>query len=187
MRLVVWLMAITVIAIVLVIGAMLASEAIVKPMVAERVERDLGASLQSFVDQELAALPAPVDEPQVYRVSEGELNQRIAEQPDLGPLDEARAEIRADGVVIHLSAYRMSGTYQAEVTEENGSILIANGNLSGPLSYVIPVEELEQAANEAILDSLVASNVLVAGVTLVDGEIVLTLEPTGAGNDVSSG
>ncbi len=40
MRLVVWLMALTLIAIVVVIGAMLASEMIVKPMVAERVEAD---------------------------------------------------------------------------------------------------------------------------------------------------
>lgn len=187
MKLVVWLMAVTVIAIVLVIGAMLASETIVKPMVADRVERDLGAGVQSFVDEELDGLASPVDGPQEYHVSEGELNQRIAEQPDLGPLDNATAEIREEGVIIHLSAYRMSGTYRARVTEADGVVRIEDGSLDGPLRYVIPVEDLERVANEAILDSLVASNVQVTDVTLVDGEMVLTLEPTGAGNDLPTG
>lgn len=187
MKLVVWLMVVTVIAIVVVIGGMLASEALVKPMVAERVERDFGEGLQSFVDQEIAALPEPVSAPQQYMVTEAELNQRIAEQQDLGPLDDASAEINADGIVVHLSAYRMSGTYRAQVTETDGAVRLENGSLSGPLSYVIPVEDLERIANDAILSSLVASDVQVTDVTLVDGEIVLTLEPTGAGHGISTG
>ena len=118
--------------------------------------------------------------PQQYLVSEGELNQRIAEQTDLGPLDGASAEIHADGIVVHLSAYRMSGTYRAQVLRSDGAVSIENGSLSGPLSYVIPVEELERAANEAIIGSLVATSLRVTDVTLAEGEIVLTLEPTGA-------
>ncbi len=180
MKLVIWLMALTLIAIVVVIGAMLASETIVKPMVADRVEAELGQGVETFVAQELAALPVPVDAPQQYLVSEGELNQRIAEQPNLGPLDKATAEIHEEGIVVHLSAYRMSGTYRAQVVEANGAVSIENGSLSGPLSYIIPVEDLERAANEAILGSLVTSSLRVTDVTLVEGEIVLTLEPTGA-------
>jgi hypothetical protein len=187
MKLVIWLMSVTVIAIVLVIGAMLASETLVKPLVAERVERELGVGVQSFVDQELAALPAPVDSQQQYLISEAELNQRIAEQPDLGPLDDATTEIHPDGIVVHLSAYRMSGTYRADVTATDGAVRIVNGALSGPLSYVIPVGDLEQVANDGILSSLVASNVRVTDVTLVEGELVLTLEPTGAGHDSPTG
>ena len=186
-RLVIGLMTVTVIAVALVIGAMVASEALVKPMVAERVERELGSSIQTFVDQELAALPEPVEEPQQYAVSERELNQRIAEQSDLGPLDEASAEINPDGIVVELSAYRMSGTYRAQITEIDGTLRLENGSLSGPLSFAIPVEDLEETANNAILDALVTSNVQITDVTLVDGEIVLTLEPTGAGNDTPSG
>ena len=187
MKLVIWLMTVTVIGIVLVVGGMLASETVIKPMVADRVERDLGEGVQTFVNQEIAALPAPVSSPQEYRVTEGELNQRIAAQPDLGPLDDATAEINADGIVVSMSAYRMSGTYRAQVTATDGAVTLQNGSLSGPLSYVIPVDDLERVANEALLSSLVTSNVRVTDVTLVDGEIVLTLEPTGAEDDVPTG
>ncbi|CAN5698557.1 hypothetical protein BH23CHL2_BH23CHL2_09820 [soil metagenome] len=188
MKLVVWLMTVVAIAIVLVIGAMLASENIVKPMVGDRIERKLGAGVGSFVDQELAALPEPpANGSQQYLVSEAELNQRIREQQDLGPLDDATAEINDDGIVVHLEAYRMSGTYRAQVEAESGAVKIDDGTLSGPLSFFVPVEDLERAANEAILSSLAASNLQVTGVTLVEGEIVLTLEPTGAGNDIPSG
>lgn len=188
MKLVIWLMSVVVIAIVLVIGTMLASENIVKPMVGDRVERELGTSVGSFVDQELAALPTPsAGAPQQYLVSEAELNQRIAEQQDLGPLDGATAEINDDGIVVHLEAYRMSGTYRAQVEAESGAVKIDDGTLSGPLSFFVPVEDLEQAANDAILSSLAASNLQVTDVTLVEGEIVLTLEPTGAGHDTTSG
>ncbi len=74
----------------------------------------------------------------------------------------------------------MSGTYRAQVVEVDGAVSIRNGSLSGPLSYVIPVGELERAANEAIIGSLVATSLRVTDVTLAEGEIVLTLEPTGA-------
>ncbi|MEZ4521992.1 MAG: hypothetical protein R3A46_10180 [Thermomicrobiales bacterium] len=188
MKLVVWLMTVTVIAIVLVIGGMLASEALVKPMVADRVEAELNEGVQTFVNQELTAIPAPAENgPQEYFISEAEINQRIAEQQDLGPLDGATAEINDDGIVVHLEAYRMSGTYRAQVSASNGAITIQDGSLSGPLSYVIPVEELERVANEAILGSLVASNLQVTDVTLVDGEMVLTMESTGAGYGTPNG
>ena len=183
MKLVIWLMTVVVIAIVLVIGAMLASEAVVKPMVGDRVERDLGTGVESFVDQELASLPASGDAPQEYFVSEAELNQQIEERQDLGPLDGARAEINDDGIVVHLEAYRMSGTYRAQVAAEGGAVTIEDGSLSGPLSYVVPVEDLERVANDAILRSLVASNMQVTDVTLYEGEMVLTLEPAGARHD----
>ena len=181
------MMALIIIGIVLVVGGMLASEAVVKPMVADRIEEDLGESVQAFVDQEIAALPEPVSVPQQYFVSEAEINQRIAQQSDLGPLDDVEVEIHQDGIEIELSAYRMSGTYRAQPAASNGGVTIEDGSFSGPLSYVLPVDELERVANEAILDSLIASNMQISDVTLVEGEIVLTLEPTGAGNDPPSG
>ena len=183
MKLVIWLMTVVVIAIVLVIGAMVASEAVVKPMVGDRVERDLGTGVESFVDQELASLPASGDAAQQYFVSEAELNQQIEDREDLGPLDGARAEINDDGIVVHLEAYRMSGTYRAQVAAEDGAVTIEDGSLSGPLSYVVPVEDLERVANDAILRSLVASNMQVTDVTLYEGEMALTLEPAGARHD----
>ncbi|MEZ4572848.1 MAG: hypothetical protein R2849_21520 [Thermomicrobiales bacterium] len=153
MKLVVWLMTVTVIAIVLVIGGMLASEALVKPMVADRVEAELNEGVQTFVNQELTAIPAPAENgPRIFHLGSGD---QPAHRRATGsrPLDGATAEINDDGIVVHLEAYRMSGTYRAQVSASNGAITIQDGSLSGPLSYVIPIEELERVANEAILSS----------------------------------
>jgi hypothetical protein len=187
MKLVIWLMGVVAIAVILVIGFRIASENVIKPMVADRVENDINNGVQSIVGQELAALPISIDQPQEIMISEAELNQRIAEQQDLGPLDEARAEINSDGIAVHMNAYGLSGTYRAQVGVADGRAVIRDGSISGPLGYVIPVEDLERAANQAIATSLSSSEIQVTDVTLVDGEMVLTLESTGAGNDIPTG
>ncbi len=78
-------------------------------------------------------------------------------------------------------------TYRAQVGVSEGRVVIHSGSISGMLGYVIPVEDLERAANEAIAASLNSSNIQVTDVTLVDGEMVLTMESTGAGNDIPTG
>lgn len=176
------------VAVILVAGFQLASDRIVKPIVADRVEREIDSGVERFVSGELASMPLPeVDQPQEVMVSEAELNQRIAEQNNLGPLDGARAEINSDGVAVHMDAYGLSGVYRARVGVENGQAVLQDGSISGALGYFIPVDDLENVANEAIARSLSASEIRVADVTLVDGEMVLTLESTGAGNDAPSG
>lgn len=187
MRLVIWLIALGAIAVILVAGFQLASDNIIKPIVADRVGEDIDSGVESLVTGQLASMPLAIDQPQEIMVSEAELNQRIAEQQNLGPLDNARAEITSDGIVVHMDAYGLSGTYHAQVGVVDGRAVLQDGSIGGPLGYVIPVGELEQVANEAIARSLSTSEIRVTQVTLVDGEMVLTLESTGAGNDTPTG
>jgi hypothetical protein len=187
MTLLVALVGIVAIAVILVAGFQLTTDKVIKPLVAERVEPEIDRGVERFVTGELASMTLPVDAPQQVMVSEAELNQRIASHEDLGPLDGARAEINADGVAVHMDAYGLSGVYRARVGVENGRAVLQGGSLNGPLGYVVPVGELEAVANEAIARSLDASDIRVTSVTLVDGEMVLTLESSGAGNDAPSG
>jgi hypothetical protein len=59
--------------------------------------------------------------------------------------------------------------------------------MSGPLGFVLPDDELERIINQAIAASLNEAGMQVTQATLADGEIVLTLESTGAGNDIPTG
>ncbi len=184
---IIWLMSLALIAILLVVGFRIASDTVVKPIIADRVEEDVSAGVQSFITQEINALPDVADVPQEIIVSEVELNQRIAQQPDLGPLNDATTEITTDGIEVRMSAYGLSGTYRANVGIVDGMAVIRDGSLSGPLGYVIPVEDLEQLANDAIARSLISSEIQVTEVTLVDGEMILTLESTGARYEIPTG
>lgn len=187
MTLLIALIGVVALAVIMVAGFQLASDNVIKPLVANRVEPEIDRGVERFVSGQLASMSLPVNAPQEVMVSEAELNRRIAEQGDLGPLDGARAEINSDGVVVHMDAYGLSGAYRAQVGVEGGRAVLQGGSINGPLGYVIPVGDLEEVANEAIARSLDASDIRVTSVTLVDGEMVLTLESTGAGNDAPSG
>ena len=186
-RLLAWLLVLVALCVILLIAGRLASEAVVKPYVANQVEREVSAGVESFVSSEIAGLPLVEDAPQQYIVSERELNQQIADHPDLGPLDDVQAEITETGIVVHLRAYNVSGVYRAGIQVRGGSAVVEGGSMSGALGFIVPVEDLERAANEAIARSLSASGVRVKDVTLADGEIALTLEPSGAENGTPGG
>lgn len=177
---VIWLIVLVAIAAALIIGARLASDNIVKPIVANQLEDDVNEGVQTIVGSELASYPVPPGQSQQFAVSEAEINQRIDEQQDLGPLDDARAELTPEGIEVHMDAYGLSGVYRAQVAVRDGVATIESGSMSGPLSYIMPVDELERTINQAIAGSLNEAGMRVTQATLGDGEIVLTLESTGA-------
>jgi hypothetical protein len=183
----IWLMLLVAIAAALLIGARLASDNIVQPIVADRVEDDLDESVQSIVSTGLASYPLEPGQSEQFSVSEAEINHQIDQQPDLGPLDDASAEITPEGIEVHMRAYGLSGVYKAQIAVNDGLATIQGGGMSGALSYVIPEHDLEQVINQAITDSLNEAGMRVTEATLADGEIVLTLESTGAGNDIPTG
>jgi hypothetical protein len=171
----------------LIFGARIASESIVKPIVAGQVEDDLNESVRTIVGNELAASPIEPGQSEQFTVSEAEINRQIDAQPDLGPLDEARAELSPEGIEVHLRAYGLSGVYRARIAVSDGAATIQGGEMSGPLGFVLPDDELERIINQAIAASLNEAGMQVTQATLADGEIVLTLESTGAGHDIPTG
>jgi hypothetical protein len=157
-----------------IIGAILVTNLYVKPRVTDVISSHVGTSIENTVRErinvELANIPAGN-----ITVSEAEINEQIAHQGNLGPVDNLRVSIDPGGVDAGLSAYGMSGNYSGEVLVENGQIRIVNGNLSGPLQYVVDEGEIEQIASGAINRALSDAGYRVEAVTLEDGRMILTL------------
>lgn len=178
-----WLYALVALVVILtglVIGVMLASNEIVKPMVADSVRDDLDAGIRTAVQNQVPTrVPETDGETSAageITVTEAEINQSIDDQGSFGPVDDINVQVQPEGVSLDLSAYGMSGTYSADLLVENGAVNLTNGELSGPLRFIVPEGELEQIANEAITRALQDTGYRIARVTLGDGAIRFELE-----------
>lgn len=178
-----WLYALVALVIIvagLIIGGMIASNEIVKPMVADRVREDLDSGIRTAVQSQVPTrVPDTAGETSAAEeitVTEAEINQSIDDQGNFGPVDDINVQVQPEGVSLDLSAYGMSGTYTADLLVENGSVHLTNGNLDGPLRFVVPEGELEQIANEAMTRALMDTGYRIAQVTLGDGAIRFELE-----------
>lgn len=156
-----------------VIGVIVATNLYVKPRVTEAISSQVGTSIENTVREQINVEMVDIPAGDIT-VSEAEINEQIS-QGDLGPVDNLRVSIDPDGVDAGLSAYGVSGNYSGNVQVENGQIRIVNGNLSGPLQYVVDEDEIEQIASGAINRALTDAGYRVEAVTLQDGQMILTL------------
>lgn len=178
-----WLYALVALVVILaglVIGVMLASNEIIKPMVADRVRDDLDAGIRTAVQNQVPTrVPdeaGQINAAEEITVTEAEINQSIDDQGSFGPVDDIDVQVQPEGVSLNLSAYGMSGTYTADVLVQDGAVRLTNGELSGPLRFIVPEGELEQIANEAMTRALQDTGYRIARVTLGDGAIRFELE-----------
>jgi hypothetical protein len=159
--------------VVILLLGLLAREQLVKPYVADQVRSELDSSIQSAVQESVAEQPElPVNEPIV--VTEAEINERVANY-DLGPVDDLSVGLTPEGVEVELSAYGLSGRYNAGVQVENGRLTLVDGSLSGPLSLVLPTGEVEQIAGDALATALRDAGYNIAALELGEGTLALTL------------
>lgn len=157
-----------------IIGAIVVTDMYVKPRVTEAISTHVGSGIEATVREqvnaELANLPAGD-----ITISEDDINQRISEQGNLGPVDDLNVTINPEGIEATLDAYGVSGNYSGDVYVENGQIRLSNSSISGPLQYVVSEGDIEQIASNAINRALLESGYQVEAVTLQDGWLVLTL------------
>ncbi|HYI15321.1 MAG TPA: hypothetical protein VEX37_08020, partial [Thermomicrobiales bacterium] len=141
----------------LLVAALLASTYIVKPMVRDAAVTDLQAGVRDEVSSQLAAqIVEDAPEGEII-ITDDEINQRLASTGDLGPIDDVTITIAPDVITVDLSAYGLTGTYQSVIRAENGSVVLDSGSLDGPLGFVIPGDELAEAANAEIAAALSAA------------------------------
>lgn len=154
---------------------LLTSNMLVKPLVRDAAIDGIQDGVRREVQEQIATQLA--DEPSgEVTISEAELNDRIATS-DLGPIDQVTVRITPEGLVVSLEAYHLSGEYQANVLEQDGSLVIdsGGGEMSGPLSYVVPAGELEAAVNSEVAAALSESGYTIESVALEDGVMTLRL------------
>jgi hypothetical protein len=157
-----------------VIGLVVATNMFVKPRVAEAISTHIGVGIEVTVREQINAELANLPSGEI-RISESEINQRIAEQGNLGPVDDLTVQINPDGIEAGLSAYGLNGNYSGDVIVDNGQVQLVNSNIGGPLQYVVSEGDIERIASDAINRALADSGYRVEAVTLQDGQLLLTL------------
>lgn len=158
----------------LIIGLIVATDVFVRPRVADAISERIGSGIETTVRDQISTEIGELPSGEIT-ISEAEINQKIAERGNLGPVDDLTIDILRTGAEANLSAYGLSGTYTADIQYQDGRIVFANSDVGGPLQYLVPEGEIERIASDAINRSLAESGYRVEGVTLHDGELVLTL------------
>lgn len=150
---------------------------VVQPYVADRVDQTIAQELGS-------AIPIPTLPPEALSgneslvITQEELNRRIQENAgQLGPLQDIRAEITADEIVVHLGAYGVSGSYHARVAAENGRVIVTEGRLDGALGWFVSGDRLTSIINREVERSLNSASVSVDSVALEPGQMIVAVSP----------
>ena len=139
-------------------------------MAVDGIRDGVRSAVHDRVATEVGGLPAGE-----VTITEQEITDRINAHGNLGPIDDVQVHITPEGLLVDLSAYGVDGAYRAAITERDGMVVLDDGRLDGPLSYVVPDGELEQAINRELAGALTAAGYRVAGGTLGDGALTLAL------------
>lgn len=165
-------------AVIALVGLLAFGDLVLKPMVRDAANDSLRAGVRGEMNRQITAQVGDLPEGEVT-ISDADVNQRIAANGNLGPIDDVSVAFRPGGVDVRLSAYGLSGTYHAVPRVEDGSVVLAGGSLDGALGYAVPTGDLEQAVNQEIAAALSGAGYQVQGLNLEDGAIVLTLARAG--------
>jgi hypothetical protein len=163
-----------VLAIVLVIAAILATNLFIRPRVEEALATNVGDGIETVVSEQISTELGDLATGEIT-LTEADINQRIAEQGNLGSVADVNVNIVPNGFEADLSAYGLDGGFSSDVAAENGQLQLSNSSISGPLQYLVSAEDVERIAGDAINRSLTESGYRIEGVTLQDGVLVLTL------------
>lgn len=165
---------------VAVVVFLVASNLWIKPMVRDAAAEEIRAGVGQEVADQIAthaSQSAEAGEPVAgeITITEAEINERIDATGDLGPFDDVSVDLDDGGVTVKLRAYGVSGTYDADVRAENGTLVLAGGDIDGPLGLLAPTSDLEQAVNEEIAASLLDAGYRVDAVSVLDGALVVVV------------
>lgn len=162
------------VAVGVIIGLIIATNMYVRPRVTDAIADNIGARIETTVAEQVTSELGDIPAGEVT-IREADINQRIDERGNLGPIENLTVNIVPSGVEADMSAYGLSGGYSADVQHQDGQIVLTNGEVSGPLQYLVSEGDVTRIASNAINRSLADAGYRVEGVTLHDGEIVLSL------------
>jgi hypothetical protein len=162
----------------LAVGALvvllLVATLVVQPLVRDAAVDDLRQGVRSEVSRQIGAQLGEAPSGEIV-LSQEELNRRLASSGRLGPISAATVEIAPDGLIVRLRAYGVDGTYRAQVEERAGSVALSGSPMEGPLAYLLPEGELEEAVNAELAAALAEAGYSVDAVALTDGAIILSM------------
>lgn len=168
------LLVLLIIAGLLAAGLLAAAEFYVKPRIRDLAVTDLRGGVRDEIRTEIDAQLQQAPTGSIV-ITEGDLNQRLDDVP-LGMLDSVDVQITPQGLEVSLSAWGLSGTYDADLVARDGSVAVEGGNVDGPLGLVVPDGELAAVANDEISAALADAGYVVTSISLEDGQMTLQLD-----------
>jgi hypothetical protein len=155
-------------------GALALGNFVVKPYVRDAARDHLTTGVQSEVARQLSTQVGDLPDGQVT-LTDADVNQRIQQTGDLGPLDDVSVAFTPSGIEVSLRAYGLNGSYHATPRVVDGSLRLEGGALDGALGYVVPAGDLERIVNDELAAALSNAGYTVHDITLGQGQIVLAV------------
>ncbi|MBX6753982.1 MAG: hypothetical protein IRY86_07110 [Thermorudis peleae] len=111
-------------------------------------------------------------------ITEAQLNQELAAHADrLGPARSPHAVIDPSGVTISFTFSGLGARFHARPIAQDGSIVLVDSSLSGPLGFAVDADAIAQMLADALQQELAARQLRVDDVVCQPGQIVVTVSP----------
>jgi hypothetical protein len=124
-------------------------------------------------DVEVPEVPPEPQGEQTWTLSEGELNERIRNNPDaFSPASDVRVELNEGTVTIRFRAYGVNGTYHGSLTTRDGVPVVADSTIDGSLGFIIGSSQIDEALNREMASVVAEQDVSVESVHVRPGEMI---------------
>ncbi len=137
-----------------------------------------GSALPTAVTPEVQASSQATGSGRTIVVSEAELNRWLSEhEAEFRPASDPRAEIRPEGIAVHVRVYGFGATYRARPVVEEGRLVLEDARVEGPLGIGIGVGQVTARLQAALDERLAQAGVRPVAVELEPGALRVTFEP----------
>jgi hypothetical protein len=146
--------------------------AVAKPVVSDRVEKELDRGLSTQV----AAIAVPtVQVTGQITLTEAEINKEIAGYAGaFDPVNNLRVRVLPDELRVNFDLYGVTSTYRGGLKVDNGKIVVVNPELSGPAGQVLDAQSVSDILETQLASLMARSRVQPTAVRLQDGKMTVT-------------
>ncbi len=127
-------------------------------------------------DIEVPDTPSEPQGNQTWTLTEGELNERVRNNPDaFSPASDVRIDLGEGTVTVRFRAYGMNGTYHGSLTTRDGVPVVADSTIDGALGFVVGSSQIDDALNREMASVVEEQNVSVQSVHVRPGQMIFGL------------
>jgi hypothetical protein len=160
---------------ILAVGALLAWGG-VRSVISNQVEDEISIGISNElrnVDQVTVATSGRM------RITEDDINDELRRNAKLyEPVKDASVGINPEEVTISFSLYGVGSTFRTKMAVDDGRIVLVDPSLSGPAGRLVDVNDVAVIFETEVAELLRRSNVRPTQVSLRDGSVVITTEPS---------
>ena len=175
-----WLTALTVMVWILVLGLLLAhfvARPLLTTVAKQRFARRLPAIRPAVIPPEAGeAAPIPA-EPGSFVIAEGDANQWLENNRQaLRGVDDIRLRFTPGEVQADLTVGGVTSTARAGVQAADGRVEVVNPRLDPPLGLIVDVAPFAALVQERLNTDIAETGHTVTGVTVEQGQVIITIE-----------